>query len=228
MKSKKCALRPVGQRSIASTFLFRTSNRSSDCKKNVEIKAPTQKGSQLSFSDFLNKKLHRGSVLPSSVQVKEEPCSSRLSDEHLNKSNIKKGGEAGAKFSIGDAFDLFKNVKNEKDDTRNSCPTDETEVIDIDEFKQTRKRRNVFEGDNQEKPCSRKRLAVLGEDSRPVQGSRKKAFATHEETKPLFNHYGNGRGWWSEDMEGVDNEEVGCTDSWEGVGSTTLGGIEWH
>lgn len=29
-------------------------------------------------------------------------------------------------------------------------------------------------------------------------------------------------------MEGVDNEEVGINEVWEGVGSTTLGGIEWH
>lgn len=38
----------------------------------------------------------------------------------------------------------------------------------------------------------------------------------------------NGGGWWNENMAGVDNEEVGCTDAWEGVGCTTLGGIEWH
>lgn len=38
----------------------------------------------------------------------------------------------------------------------------------------------------------------------------------------------NGGGWWNDNMEGVDNEEVGCTESWEGVGCTTLGGIEWH
>lgn len=31
-------------------------------------------------------------------------------------------------------------------------------------------------------------------------------------------------------MEGVDNEELGFSDEvWEGVGSTTLGGIiDWH
>ncbi|XP_020249532.1 uncharacterized protein LOC109826931 [Asparagus officinalis] len=38
----------------------------------------------------------------------------------------------------------------------------------------------------------------------------------------------NGRGWWDEDREGVDSEEVGCNDVWEGMGSTTLGGLEWH
>lgn len=29
-------------------------------------------------------------------------------------------------------------------------------------------------------------------------------------------------------MEGVDSEEVGCNEAWEGVGSTTLGGLDWH
>jgi len=30
-------------------------------------------------------------------------------------------------------------------------------------------------------------------------------------------------------MEGVDNEELGVSEVWEGVGSTTLGGIaDWH
>lgn len=29
-------------------------------------------------------------------------------------------------------------------------------------------------------------------------------------------------------MEGVDNEEVGSAEVWEGMGSTTLGGLDWH
>jgi hypothetical protein len=39
----------------------------------------------------------------------------------------------------------------------------------------------------------------------------------------------SGGGWWHGDMEGVDGEEVGWTDDmWEGIGSVTLGGLEWH
>ncbi|MCI07214.1 hypothetical protein A2U01_0028279 [Trifolium medium] len=33
----------------------------------------------------------------------------------------------------------------------------------------------------------------------------------------------NGHGWWDDDMEGVDNEALGVSEVWEGVGSTTLG-----
>lgn len=40
---------------------------------------------------------------------------------------------------------------------------------------------------------------------------------------------GSGWGWWNSDMEGVDSEEVGFSEVWEGVGSTTFGGnIDWH
>lgn len=38
----------------------------------------------------------------------------------------------------------------------------------------------------------------------------------------------NGHGWWDCDREGVDSEEVGHKEVWEGVGSTTVGGLEWH
>uniref|UniRef100_A0A0E0M8N0 AAA+ ATPase domain-containing protein n=1 Tax=Oryza punctata TaxID=4537 RepID=A0A0E0M8N0_ORYPU len=39
----------------------------------------------------------------------------------------------------------------------------------------------------------------------------------------------SGGGWWHGEMEGVDGEEVGWTDDmWEGMGSITLGGLEWH
>lgn len=39
----------------------------------------------------------------------------------------------------------------------------------------------------------------------------------------------SGGGWWHGDMEGIDGEEVGWTDDmWEGMGSVTLGGLEWH
>lgn len=38
----------------------------------------------------------------------------------------------------------------------------------------------------------------------------------------------NGGGFWDSSMLGIDNEEVGFSEVWEGVGSTTLGGIEWH
>ena len=39
----------------------------------------------------------------------------------------------------------------------------------------------------------------------------------------------NGSGWWDSDMEGVDDGEMGFSEAWEGVGSSSLGGIiDWH
>lgn len=44
-----------------------------------------------------------------------------------------------------------------------------------------------------------------------------------------FSSDANGGGWWDSEMEGVDSEEVGFSEVWEGVGSTTFGGIvDWH
>ncbi|KAK6122783.1 hypothetical protein DH2020_043481 [Rehmannia glutinosa] len=220
MNSKNCPLRQIGQRSISSTFLFRASNRSSDCERNVKIKALSRKGSRLSLSDFLNKKLHRVLCYP-------HQFSGEHSDKGAEGESVKKiGREAEAKFSIDGAFDMFKNVEKDKEGSRKSCSTNETEIFYVDDIQQTRKRKKTSEG-HDDKPTARKRLVVLGEDSKPVQCSRRKNFVNGE-PKPLFNHYENGGGWWNDNMEGVDNEEVGCNDVWEGVGCTTLGGIEWH
>ncbi|ONK57351.1 uncharacterized protein A4U43_C10F19200 [Asparagus officinalis] len=80
-----------------------------------------------------------------------------------------------------------------------------------------------------EKPQEKKYLVVLGDDPKPKPKPRTRAKRLpHERPKPFYNHYENGRGWWDEDREGVDSEEVGCNDVWEGMGSTTLGGLEWH
>jgi hypothetical protein len=39
----------------------------------------------------------------------------------------------------------------------------------------------------------------------------------------------SGGGLWQGEQEGVDGEEVGWTeDMWEGMGSITLGGMDWH
>nr|CAN66196.1 hypothetical protein VITISV_008705 [Vitis vinifera] len=81
---------------------------------------------------------------------------------------------------------------------------------------------------NQEGGISRKHLVVLGGDPKPKQTGRLENFIRNKKPRPLFNHYANGSGWWDCNMEGVDGDEVGCNQAWEGVGSTTLGGLEWH
>ncbi|KAF9612297.1 hypothetical protein IFM89_038867 [Coptis chinensis] len=82
----------------------------------------------------------------------------------------------------------------------------------------------------EQRPAASKHLLILGDDPKPKPKRRRDAtFVLDEKQKPLYNHYANGSGWWDCDMEGVDSEEVGCSDAWEGMGATTnLGGLEWH
>ncbi|CAA0818656.1 Unknown protein [Striga hermonthica] len=232
MKSNKCQLiRPIGQRSITSTFL--SSHRYSDCEGDASIKAPNRKGTRPSLSDFLNSKLHTSSVLPTSVQGKELPFSCPVTRENSDKSvkgesRKKDEREEESKFLIDGAFDMFKNVQKNSRGLGTSSSDNETNIFCIDHIHETRKRKNMNEGLC--KPCGRKRMAVLGEDSKPAHRPRvRRNFPANDESIPHFNHYENGGGWWNDDMAGVDTEEVGCkNDAWEGVGCTTLGGIEWH
>ncbi|KAG6423026.1 hypothetical protein SASPL_113409 [Salvia splendens] len=228
MSFNKNPLRPFGQRSITSTPLFRASNRSNGCDQNAGIKAPTAKASRISLSDFLNRKLHRSSVLPTSVGGTEIPSSSPSRDVKGEREKSE-GREGKGKSPIKGALDIniLKNIKNESsNEFRNTCSTNGIEIIDVDDIEPTRKRKCLFE-DHDNKLTGRKRVVVLGDDSKPRRSSPRKVF-TSGESKPFFNHYDNGGGWWDENMAGVDNEEVGCNDVWEGVGCTTLGGIEWH
>ncbi|KAK9033299.1 hypothetical protein V6N11_018332 [Hibiscus sabdariffa] len=97
------------------------------------------------------------------------------------------------------------------------------------------------------------------DDPQNIRKRGKKEYSTsNEKQKPHYNHYmssvenghwigylnrgsiacliwlifsldANGSGWWDCEMEGVDSEEVGYGEVWEGVGSTTFGGIvDWH
>jgi hypothetical protein len=103
-------------------------------------------------------------------------------------------------------------------------------------------------GDDHHSGGSGKRVVVLGDDPKPRPAAR--TMTTTATTRrqrrgrrhagptgrgeeggdqAAYNHYASGGGWWHGEMEGVDGEEVGWTDDmWEGMGSITLGGLEWH
>ncbi|XP_027166894.1 uncharacterized protein LOC113766935 [Coffea eugenioides] len=228
MNPNKSSIRPLGQRSIHSTFIFRSSNRSSDFKKTVEIKASNEKGSQVSLSEFLNRKLHQSSVLPGSAQGKERPFLSPVSYKDVNPlkgETSKKEMSNGEKdFAVDIVLEQFKHSTTETKSANSfgsnklmSATTGEYEIQESGKRKR---------GDYQ-KPA-KKLVAVLGDDSVTQRGGRRKSLANHEKPNLLFNHYANGGGWWDDSMEGVDNEEVGCAEVWEGMGSTTLGGLDWH
>lgn len=60
-------------------FIFCALLRSTGCEKKVEIRGSNQKGSSISLSDFLSKKLHRSPVLPGVVPVSKLNCLSSVS-----------------------------------------------------------------------------------------------------------------------------------------------------
>ncbi|GLT68442.1 hypothetical protein SLA2020_406740 [Shorea laevis] len=240
MNSGHTSIRALGQRSIASSFLSCSSKSSSDSKEDIQSEA-SKKGTGVSLADFLNRKLHTTSVLPRAVEGKSRPFSSPLgliesSGTIDGLSEAKKGGEAKPNFVIGKVFfEQFKHTGEEKGDCEGSCSVGgEVESYKIDEVQESRKGGTHFKvlgtqipGED-EKQNARKHLLVLGGDPKPKQKGREERFISKKKRRPLYNHYANGCGWWDCNMEGVDNEEVGINEVWEGVGSTTLGGIEWH
>ncbi|XP_016472524.1 uncharacterized protein LOC107794539 [Nicotiana tabacum] len=224
------SIRPLGQRSIASTFLFRSSNQSTGCEKKVESKATNQKGSSISLSDFLSKKLHKSPVLPGVVPGNKKisvPASSKVTSKSINgQINRGKDGETGIPCALDAIFEQYKNTMKGNQDV--SAPNDcgEVSVCSTDDVRTSRKR-GLIEGSSGNQ-SARKVLAVLGEGSAEKRRRKVRMIDNIEKPSTLFNHYANGGGWWDCNMEGVDNEEVGCNEVWEGMGSTTLGGLEWH
>nr|GEV46176.1 hypothetical protein [Tanacetum cinerariifolium] len=59
------------------------------------------------------------------------------------------------------------------------------------------------------KPPAPKRLVVLGDDPKPRQTNYNRPFIRKEKPLPLYNH-------------------LGSNEVWEGVGSATMGGLDWH
>ncbi|KAG5531273.1 hypothetical protein RHGRI_026028 [Rhododendron griersonianum] len=239
MSSKHPTVRVLGQKSIPSTFLFRSLNhkQASHCKEDVKINAPG-KGSRVSLSDFLNKKLHKSSVLPNSDMGKERPFSSPVGSSEVNGSNQglngpKKRGETEVKSVVDVVFEQFKCTRKEKEDALRSCDDGEFVSSGTDAMERGRKRKSPLGGGYGEQ-SAQKNIVVLGEGHpnpiHPTPTSKGKDLSSVSTKKPRhqFNHYANGSGWWNCDMAGVDNEEVGSNEVWEGVGSTTLGGLEWN
>ncbi|XP_007034410.2 PREDICTED: uncharacterized protein LOC18602755 isoform X1 [Theobroma cacao] len=228
MNSKQTPTRVFGQYTIASTFLSRSSNFSEELKEDSRNKDSKK---FTSLSDFLNRKLPRSSGIPKTVQEKSRPFSSlllRKEGDSVNKQNESKKEEETEKKDVIDkvVFEQFKQDSTEKVD----CMVSSGGVGEEEEKEETsRKRQNPFEG-LVEEHRTRRPFLVLGDDPpKPKKRGRRECSLSNKKPKPHYNHYANGCGWWDCDMEGVDSEEVGSGEVWEGVGSTTFGGIvDWH
>ncbi|KAF0914717.1 hypothetical protein E2562_031221 [Oryza meyeriana var. granulata] len=124
----------------------------------------------------------------------------------------------------------------------------EIEEIAAGGRRETRKQKSPLGGDG-EHNSGAKRVMVLGDDPKPRPAARmtmmrrrvrqaRKAVtklitpnivARLEVEIQLENFDTSSGGWWHGEMEGVVGEEVGWTgDMWEGMGSITLRGLEWH
>lgn len=229
MKSSKLpTIRVFGQRPISSQLL--SASWKSDGKQEKQFKAPG-KDMRVSLSNFLDRKLQKGSGFTKSVQGKQKPFSSPVISGGVSgcseRENIgNKIGESEPNSEIDVAFEKLKSIIDKKEGFISS-PADKFDSSNIHHTQGSRKRSRPFEG-MVEKVAARKVLVTLGDNNENAQNPRKRNFVSHEKPKPLFNHYANGSGWWDSNMEGVDNDEVGCHEMWEGVGSTTLGGLEWN
>ncbi|XP_015887469.3 uncharacterized protein LOC107422523 isoform X1 [Ziziphus jujuba] len=232
METKQTPFREIGQRSIVSSLLSRSSNPFKVLKEDAKNEG-SEKKSPVSFSDFLQRKLHQTSEPPRTVKEKPRPFSSLLGPKQKTGYNdeeieAKKGGKGNTIALIDKGvLEQFKHTVTEKEHCADSSSCGETESCNISDMQESRKRKNS-EGEN-EKYITPKHVAFLGGDPKTKQQRRVRNSNSKEKPPPLYNHYENGRGWWDSDMEGIDNEEVGLSEAWEGVGSTTLGGlIDWH
>ncbi|CAF2269620.1 unnamed protein product [Brassica napus] len=120
----------------------------------------------------------------------------------------------------------------EEVDLLTTCFTEINDDIIVKDDKLSKKRKDPFEG-MESMDRTRKPVLVFGDNnSKSVQeeGERGGSNSTNcKKQKRTYNHYANGSGFWDRDMEGVDSEEVGHSEVWEGVGSTTFGDIvDWH
>ncbi|KAF8392010.1 hypothetical protein HHK36_022350 [Tetracentron sinense] len=236
MKAKQPSLGGFGQRSIPSSLSFNSPCSFKESKANEQIKVP-QKHSRISLSDFLDRKLDKTSILPKTVQGKQRPFSVLVGGGDVAGSGHGrigvKGRRGGAEndYVLDDSvFEQFKQTRTEKEDYDGSCGGVGVGGSTTNDSQESRKRRNPFEisiGGNEGNTASR-HLVVLGDDPKPKQNGREDNFIRNKKPRSLFNHYTNGIGWWDCNMEGVDSEEVGCNEVWEGLGSTTLGGLEWN
>ncbi|KAI4303924.1 hypothetical protein MLD38_039502 [Melastoma candidum] len=94
-----------------------------------------------------------------------------------------------------------------------------------EEAKGSRKRRDPFRGENCIPP---KHVIILGYGPETKQEESDIIHFRNQKRRHLYDHYANGGGFWDGDMEGIDSEEVGCKETWEGIGSTTLGELDWN
>ncbi|XP_038899723.1 uncharacterized protein LOC120086964 [Benincasa hispida] len=233
MNNERPPIRVFGQRSISSSFLSRSSNPFTNEDSQSKL---SKKSSQLSLSDFLDRKLPETSLPQRTVKGKSTPFSSLQGPRNSNNGpiGIDCGTDSQTESSISKVlFEQFKRSEPNQGEYLVSGSASEADIFNTDDILESRKRKKSSEGFVSTYPCEsqtrKKNVVVIGGDPKPKQKGKEAIHVVrNKRTKSLYNHYASGSGWWDCNREGVDSEEVGLGEVWEGVGSTTLGGIEWH
>lgn len=218
MTSEKLpSVRQIGQLPLPQSFFHKTLKTSSteSNKQESQPTKPSHTNTRISLSDFLNRKLEKGTS-------KDRPSVASVAVGSGNENSGKKRRpEVDEKV-----FQQFKHPRLGKNQSDGGSEIEGSSAVE----ELGSRNRNPFRVSSSEKKCATSRhLLVIGDDPKPKSKRRGNAFVSHQKPVPLYNHYANGSGWWGCDREGIDSEEVGCSDAWEGMGATTnLGGLEWH
>ncbi|KAL5711735.1 hypothetical protein ACHQM5_013987 [Ranunculus cassubicifolius] len=221
MKTKLPSVRQIGQLTLPSSFFLKTSTNSNEpTHKSPQDSQSSKKNSRISLSDFLDRKLDKDSA--KILQKKEKPFSSVLETKEIGK---KRRVEIVSNNVDESVFQLFKQPRIEAVNGGELEYSREIEEHDSE----IRNPFGVSSTGAGKKHTTAKHVVVIGDNSKPKLKKKDESFTGRQKPKPLYNHYASGSGWWDCDREGIDNEEVGCSDVWEGMGATTnLGGLEWH
>ncbi|KAK8952767.1 hypothetical protein KSP40_PGU010607 [Platanthera guangdongensis] len=213
-------MRQFGQTKLPLSFI------SNPSAVNQDPKSKPSKQS-ISLSEFLNRKLGKSSGrLLQEKQISIGSLGSAKKDFKGDPSEA-----ASSSVPEGAIFQQFSRALKGK---HGADLGDHAEVVKVgvdcfDNGKQySMKRKIPSEFSSGDGARNQKYLVVLGDDPKPKR-TRKERKPADNCGKTIYNHYASGQGWWDGDKEGIDSEEVGYgEEAWEGVGSTALGGLEWH
>ncbi|KAF9612289.1 hypothetical protein IFM89_038859 [Coptis chinensis] len=242
MKSKKlAAVREIGQLPLPSSFIFKpsiiNSCKDTDQEALSKTKQQPKKSSCISLSDFLNRKLEKKDFTqpktvqkPFSLVGEGRDVVGVFDDECIG---VKRGVKNDSCIDETVFRQFIKHSRIEKEQCDGPSSGNEVGESETTPEEKDSRQWNPFRVSStggEQRPAASKHLLILGDDPKPKPKRRRDAtFVLDEKQKPLYNHYANGSGWWDCGMEGVDSEEIGCSDAWEGMGATTnLGGLEWH
>ncbi|XP_010435232.1 PREDICTED: uncharacterized protein LOC104719086 [Camelina sativa] len=244
MKKPIPKIRVFGQRSIASSFLNPSSipvqaSSSNQSNKSVLLKPNNnniEEGIRRPFTSFDCSKLSHGFGVERKAREekkKDDGGLEKMMLQQFKPREVQISEEVSREITVEASLEPVDQIPAEETDHLASHSDETNEhIIIVKDDKTSKKRKDPFEG-MESMSRTGKSVIVFGDNSKvskPMQRERERGSNSNSKMqRSTYNHYANGSGWWDCDMEGVDSEEVGHSEVWEGVGSTTFGDIvDWH